>query len=139
MTLSDHWRTSPRSCIDSLPQDDRRRDTLATWHRPCWNRDTSPCWEDATNWETITSKDITCEEFIRHCNEWNNKYGENINKQLKFLGSPLDWEKYFYTLDDARSKSVKDVFINLFNKGKIYRAERLINWDCALQTAISDN
>lgn len=91
------------------------------------------------NWESITRKGITREEFITHCNEWNNKYGENINKQLKFLGSPLDWEKYFYTLDDARSKSVKDIFINLFNKGKIYRAERLINWDCTLQTVISDN
>lgn len=86
----------------------------------------------------ITRHDISREEFLRHCHEWTKKYGGNINHQLKFLGSSLDWERYFFTLDEDRSLSVQDSFIKLFNKGKIYRAERLVNWDCALQTAISD-
>ncbi|KAH0787633.1 Valyl tRNA Synthetase [Histomonas meleagridis] len=86
----------------------------------------------------ITRHDISREEFLEHAHAWTKKYGGNINNQLKMLGSSLDWDRYFFTLDETRSKSVKETFIRLFNKGKIYRAERLVNWDCALQTAISD-
>lgn len=86
----------------------------------------------------LTRKDITREEFMEHAWNWTKKYGGNINNQLRMLGSSLEWDRYFFTLDDQRSKSVKEAFVRLFNKGKIYRAERLVNWDCALQTAISD-
>ena len=86
----------------------------------------------------VTRHDITREEFLQHAHAWTEKYGGNIKNQLRVLGSSLDWGRCFFTLDETRSKAVTEAFIRLFNKGKIYRAERLVNWDCALQTAISD-
>ncbi|KAK8844864.1 hypothetical protein M9Y10_021035 [Tritrichomonas musculus] len=86
----------------------------------------------------LTRHDISREEFLNLAHAWAEKYGGNIKNQLRLLGSSLDWSRCFFTLDEPRSKSVTEAFVRLFNKGKIYRAERLVNWDCALQTAISD-
>ena len=86
----------------------------------------------------LTRHDITREQFLEHAHEWTRKYGGNIINQLKVMGSSLDWERLFFTMDPTRSEAVTEAFIRLFNKGKIYRSERLVNWDCALQTAISD-
>ena len=70
--------------------------------------------------------------------EWNNKHGGIILEQLKKLGASCDWERTCFTLDDIRSESVIKVFIDLYNKGLIYRGVRMVNWDPAAQTAVSD-
>lgn len=86
----------------------------------------------------LTRHDITRDEFLGYAHAWTKKYGGNIKNQLRVIGSSLDWSRLYFTLDEKRSEAVTEAFVRLFNKGKIYRAERLVNWDCALQTAISD-
>lgn len=88
--------------------------------------------------EGIKKSDITREEFLQHAWEWNNKHGGIILEQLKKLGASCDWERTCFTLDDIRSESVIKVFIDLYNKGLIYRGVRMVNWDPAAQTAVSD-
>jgi valyl-tRNA synthetase len=85
-----------------------------------------------------TRKDISREEFLAQAHEWTRQYGGNICGQLRAMGSSLDWERYYFTLDESRSIAVTEAFVRLYDQGEIYRAERLVNWDCALQTAISD-
>ena len=88
--------------------------------------------------EGIKKSDLSRDEFMKHAWEWKEKHGGIILNQLKKLGASCDWERTNFTMDEAYSKSVIDVFIDLFNKGKIYRGVRMINWDPEAKTALSD-
>ena len=88
--------------------------------------------------EGIEKKEITREEFLEHAWEWTRKHGGIILEQLKRLGASCDWERTAFTMDDIRSESVIRVFIDLYNKGLIYKGVRMVNWDPAAQTAVSD-
>ena len=86
----------------------------------------------------ITKKDLTRDEFMEHAWEWTHEHGGIILEQLKKLGASCDWDRTTFTMDEKYSESVIDTFIDLFNKGKIYRGARMINWDPAAKTALSD-
>jgi valyl-tRNA synthetase len=86
----------------------------------------------------IKKSDLTREEFLNHAWEWKEEFGGIILEQLKKLGASCDWERTHFTLDPEYSKSVIDVFIDLYNKGKIYRGARMVNWDPQALTAVSD-
>ena len=88
--------------------------------------------------EGISKNDLTREKFLEHAWEWTHKHGGIILEQLKKLGASCDWDRTCFTMDEARSKSVIKVFCDLHNKGLIYRGVRMVNWDPAAQTAISD-
>ena len=88
--------------------------------------------------EGIEKKDLTREEFMKHAWEWKEKHGGIILEQLKKLGASCDWERTRFTLEEDLSEAVTDVFIDLFNKGLIYRGVRMINWDPKALTALSD-
>ena len=88
--------------------------------------------------EGINKKDITREEFLKHAWEWTDKYGGTILEQLKKLGCSCDWDRTRFTLEDNLSKSVIKVFVDLYNKGLIYRGYKVVNWDPEAQTNISD-
>tara|TARA_B100001758_G_scaffold157633_1_gene135889 strand:+ start:12607 stop:15222 length:2616 start_codon:yes stop_codon:yes gene_type:complete len=88
--------------------------------------------------EGIKKSDLTRSEFLSHAFEWKNKYGGIILDQLKKLGASCDWKRTKFTMDDEMSESVIKVFVDLFNKGLIYKGVRMINWDPSAQTAISD-
>ena len=88
--------------------------------------------------ENKTRHDLGREEFLRRVLEWQDKHGGIIIEQLKRLGCSCDWSRQRYTLDDAYAAAVQKVFIDLYNKGLIYRGRRMINWDPAAQTALSD-
>jgi valyl-tRNA synthetase len=85
-----------------------------------------------------TRHDLGREEFLRRVLEWQDKHGGIIIEQLKRLGCSCDWSRQRYTLDDAYAAAVQKVFVDLYNKGLIYRGRRMINWDPAAQTALSD-
>ncbi|MEO9894363.1 valine--tRNA ligase [Aurantibacter sp.] len=86
----------------------------------------------------INKADITRDDFLKHAWEWKNEYGGVILEQLKKLGCSCDWDRTAFTMDDNMSKSVIKVFIDLFNKGLIYRGYRMVNWDPEAQTTLSD-
>lgn len=86
----------------------------------------------------IKKTDLSREEFIKHASDWTHEYGGIILEQLKRLGASADWERTAFTMDEERSRSVFDVFVDLYNKGLIYRGVRVVNWDPAAQTALSD-
>ena len=86
----------------------------------------------------IEKKDISREEFLRYAWEWKEKHGGIILQQLKKLGASCDWERTRFTMDDILSDSVIEVFVDLYNKGKIYRGIRMVNWDPKALTAVSD-
>lgn len=88
--------------------------------------------------EGIKKSDLTRAEFLAHAMDWKDKYGGVILQQLKKLGASCDWERTDFTMNPDYSESVIDTFLDLFEKGKIYRGERMINWDPAAQTAVSD-
>src|SRR6266404_999184 len=88
--------------------------------------------------EKKTRHDLGREEFLRRVLEWQGKYGGIIIEQLKRLGCSCDWSRQRYTLDDGYVRAVQKVFVELYNKGLIYRGRRMINWDPAAQTALSD-
>lgn len=88
--------------------------------------------------EGISKSELSREEFLKHAWNWTEEYGGTILKQLKRLGASCDWERTRFTLEDDLSDAVIEVFIDLFNKGLIYRGARMINWDPAAQTALSD-
>lgn len=88
--------------------------------------------------EGIKKSDLTREEFLRHAFEWKDKHGGIILEQLKKLGASCDWQRTHFTMDKEYSESVIDVFIDLFEKGKIYRGVRMVNWDPEALTAVSD-
>ena len=86
----------------------------------------------------ISKFDIGREEFMKHAWEWTHEHGGIILKQLRTLGASCDWDRTKFTLDDDLYKSVIKVFIDLYNKGLIYRGIRMINWDSEAKTAVSD-
>ncbi len=86
----------------------------------------------------IKKSDLTRDEFLKHAFEWKEQYGGIILQQLRKLGASCDWERTAFTMDPEYSDSVIGVFIDLFNKGKIYRGVRMINWDPEARTALSD-
>jgi valyl-tRNA synthetase len=88
--------------------------------------------------ENKTRHDFGRKEFLRRVLEWQDKHGGIIIEQLKRLGCSCDWSRQRYTLDDAYAAAVQKVFVDLYNKGLIYRGRRMINWDPAAQTALSD-
>jgi valyl-tRNA synthetase len=88
--------------------------------------------------ENKTRHDLGREEFLRRVLEWQDKHGGIIIEQLKRLGCSCDWSRQRYTLDDDYAAAVQKVFVDLYNKGLIYRGRRMINWDPAAQTALSD-
>src|SRR5437870_1208892 len=88
--------------------------------------------------ENKTRHDLGREEFLRRVLAWQDKHGGIIIEQLKRLGCSCDWSRQRYTLDDAYVAAVQKVFVDLYRKGLIYRGSRMINWDPAAQTAVSD-
>ena len=86
----------------------------------------------------INKSDLTRVEFLKHAWEWKEKYGGIILEQLKKLGASCDWNRTRFTMEDDLSDAVIEVFVDLFNKGKIYRGVRMVNWDPAGLTAVSD-
>jgi valyl-tRNA synthetase len=88
--------------------------------------------------EGIDKKSLTREQFIDHAWEWTHKHGGIILEQLKRLGASCDWDRTLFTMDEPRYRSVIKVFVDLYNKGLIYRGVRMINWDPQALTAVSD-
>ncbi|MFT7270420.1 MAG: valyl-tRNA synthetase, partial [Roseivirga sp.] len=86
----------------------------------------------------IRKADLTREEFLSHAWEWKEKYGGIILEQLKKLGASCDWERTAFTMDDGYHKAVVRVFVDLYNKGYIYRDLRMVNWDVEAQTTVSN-
>ena len=86
----------------------------------------------------IRKSDLTREEFLKHAWEWTDEHGGIILKQLRKLGASCDWDRTAFTMDEKRSASVIKVFVDLYNKGLIYRGLRMVNWDPKAQTALSN-
>ncbi len=86
----------------------------------------------------IRKSDLTREEFLKHAWEWTNEHGGIILKQLRKLGASCDWDRTAFTMDEERSESVIKVFVDLYNKGLVYRGLRMVNWDPKAQTALSN-
>ncbi|MDP4117338.1 MAG: valine--tRNA ligase, partial [Bacteroidota bacterium] len=111
------------------------------------------CWVPGTDHASIATEtkvtkylkdqgiekfEIGREEFLKYCKDWRSKYGGIIIQQLKKLGVSCDWERERFTMDDEYYKCVIDAFVALYNEGKIYRGYRMVNWDPASRSAISD-
>lgn len=88
--------------------------------------------------EGINKNDLTREEFLKHAWDWTNKYGGTILEQLKQLGCSCDWSRTKFTMDEDMSASVIHSFVDLYNKGMIYRGYRMVNWDPEAKTTLSD-
>ena len=88
--------------------------------------------------EGINKNDLTREQFLEHAWEWTHKHGGIILEQLKKLGASCDWERTAFTMDEDLSKSVIKVFVDLHNKGHVYRGYRMVNWDPQAKTTLSD-
>ena len=86
----------------------------------------------------INKSDLTREQFLKHAWDWTDEHGGIILKQLRTLGCSCDWDRTAFTMDEARSKQVIKTFVDLYNKGLIYRGLRMVNWDPERQTALSD-
>ena len=113
----------------------------------------NPCWVPGTDHASIATEakvvamlrergiaksSLTREEFLGYAWEWKEKYGGIILQQLRKMGCSLDWERTSFTMDPAYYESVINVFVDLYEKGKIYRGKRMINWDVRAKTALSD-
>ncbi|MEN8186771.1 MAG: valine--tRNA ligase [Bacteroidota bacterium] len=88
--------------------------------------------------EGIAKADLSRDEFLKHAWDWTHKHGGIILEQLKKLGASCDWDRTKFTMDDDMSESVTKVFIDLYNKGLIYRGYRMVNWDPEAKTTVSD-
>jgi len=86
----------------------------------------------------IDKNDLSRDEFLKHAWDWTNEYGGVILEQLKKLGCSCDWERTKFTLDDDMSEAVIKTFVDLHNKGLIYRGYRMVNWDPEAKTTLSD-
>lgn len=86
----------------------------------------------------IDKNDLTRDEFLKHAWDWTNEYGGVILEQLKKLGCSCDWDRTKFTMDDDMSEAVIKVFVDLYNKGLIYRGYRMVNWDPEAKTTLSD-
>ena len=93
---------------------------------------------EAMKKEGLTKEDIGRDEFLKRAWAWKDKFGGRIVEQLKKLGSSCDWERIRFTMDEGCSKAVREVFVRLYEKGLIYRGERIINWCPHCLTSISD-
>lgn len=93
---------------------------------------------EAMRKEGITKEDIGRDGFLERAWDWKDKYGSRIIEQLKKMGSSCDWDRERFTLDDGCSKAVKEVFVNLYEKGLIYQGKRMVNWCPHCCTTISD-
>ncbi len=93
---------------------------------------------EAMRKEGITKEDLGREKFLERAWDWKDKFGSRIIEQLKKMGSSCDWDRERFTLDEGCSKAVKQVFVNLYNKGLIYQGERIVNWCPHCLTSISD-
>ena len=93
---------------------------------------------EALKKEGISKESIGREEFLKHVWKWKQKYGNRIVEQLKKLGSSCDWDRERFTMDEGCANAVKEVFVRLYEKGLIYRGERIINWCPNCKTSISD-
>ncbi|KAJ5076808.1 valine--tRNA ligase 1 [Anaeramoeba ignava] len=127
------------------------QDTLVRWHRL---KGESVLWVPGTDHAGIatqvvvekkimreqkkTKYDLGREKFVEEVWKWKEEFGNKIFIQLRKLGSSLDWTKEVFTMDEIRTKSVNEAFVRMFDEGIIYRSDRLVNWSCALRTAISD-
>ena len=87
--------------------------------------------------EGIKKRDLTREQFLEHAWDWTREHGGIILKQLRRLGASCDWDRTAFTMDEKRSESVMKVFVDLYNKGYIYRGLRMVNWDPKAQTVLS--
>lgn len=125
-------------------------DTLIRYHRM---KGDNTLWQPGTDHAGIATQmvverqleaegksrhDLGREAFIERIWEWKKESGGNITRQLRRLGSSLDWQQERFTMDDGLSESVKEVFVRLYEDGLIYRGKRLVNWDTKLHTAVSD-
>lgn len=88
--------------------------------------------------EGVNKNDLTRDEFLEHAWDWTRKHGGIILEQLKKLGASCDWDRTAFTMDKERSESVIKVFVDLYEKGLIYRGVRMVNWDPSAKTAVSD-
>lgn len=88
--------------------------------------------------EGIKRRDMSREDFVNKVWEWKEESGGNITRQIRRLGSSVDWSRERFTMDDGLSNAVKEVFVRLYEDGLIYRGKRLVNWDPKFQTALSD-
>ena len=86
----------------------------------------------------ISKHQLSREQFLGHAFEWKEKYGGIIYHQIRKLGCSVDWNRVTFTMDDHYYEAVIKVFIDLYKKGMIYRGARMINWDPAAETALSD-
>src|SRR6185312_6891039 len=77
-------------------------------------------------------------EFVKRVWAWKEQSGSTITRQMRRLGASCDWSREYFTMDEARSRAVTEVFVRLFDEGLVYRGKRLVNWDPVLQTAVSD-
>ncbi|MET0064752.1 MAG: valine--tRNA ligase [Candidatus Thiodiazotropha sp.] len=125
-------------------------DTLIRYHRMKGDR---TLWQPGTDHAGIATQmvverqleaehrkrhDLGREKFIERIWEWKQESGGNITRQLRRLGSSLDWQHERFTMDEGLSEAVKEVFVRLYEEGLIYRGKRLVNWDPKLHTAVSD-
>ncbi|MEJ2610910.1 MAG: valine--tRNA ligase [Candidatus Thiodiazotropha sp.] len=125
-------------------------DTLIRYHRMKGDK---TLWQPGTDHAGIATQivverqlegeqkkrhDLGREKFIERIWEWKKESGGNITRQLRRLGSSLDWQHERFTMDDGLSDAVKEVFVRLYEEGLIYRGKRLVNWDPKLHTAVSD-
>jgi len=88
--------------------------------------------------QNLTRHDLGREEFLKKVWQWKTEYGDRIYRQMRRLGNSLDWDRATFTLDPGVSEAVRKVFVSLYQKGLIYRGQRLVNWSGPLETAISD-
>jgi len=88
--------------------------------------------------EGIKKSDLTREKFLEYAWEWKEEYGGKILQQLRKLGASCDWERTSFTMDEVRSDAVYQAFVDLYNKGKLYRGLRMVNWDPEAQTVLSN-
>ncbi|MFR0846641.1 MAG: class I tRNA ligase family protein [Eubacterium sp.] len=131
--------------------DNTLQDILIRFKRMQGYRDTCGCREqtmrpspqrlkivEAMKQEGLTKEDLGREKFLERAWDWKKTYGGRIVSQLKKMGSSCDWDRERFTMDEGCNKAVKEVFVNLYNKGLIYRGERIINWCPHCLTSISD-
>jgi valyl-tRNA synthetase len=125
-------------------------DTLTRYHRM---RGHNTLWQPGTDHAGIatqmvverqleaagtTRHDLGREKFLDKVWEWKEKSGNTISRQLRRMGSSVDWPNERFTMDDGLSEAVREVFVRLYDEGLIYRGKRLVNWDPVLHTAVSD-
>ncbi len=125
-------------------------DILARWHRM---KGENVLWQPGTDHAGIATQMVVerqleangesrrtlgREEFVKRVWAWKEQSGSTITRQMRRLGASCDWSREYFTMDEARSRAVTEVFVRLFDEGLVYRGKRLVNWDPVLMTAVSD-